>query len=345
MSRNTTKSETQAVFAGIDYHKKFSVITLGDRDGQPILQEKVLSDAQAVSKFFAGRGSLVCAIENCRGNEWIVELLKSLGCEVRVANTYAVRLIADSRCKNDKIDSRILMELVSRNYLPVCYQPTEEERLLREQLRFRTKLMRSKTQYKNIAHALMDKENKGRAITTTKKRKEAQEHAGLHPERQLQLSRMLEVINFLDEQMTVEDKELVERGRSNPDVIRLKTIPGVGDISALLLVAELGDVSRFKKAKNVGSYLGLVPRMYASSDVCRMGSITKQGSGLVRRILVQDAWMAVKMSGVFRNRYSSILKRKGKKVAIVAIARMLSEVAYRILRDKTEFKEELLTLG
>jgi transposase len=345
MSRNTTKSETQAMFAGIDYHKKFSVVTLGDKDGRPILQEKVPSDAEAVTKFFAGRNGLVCAIENCRGNEWIVELLKSLGCEVRVANTYAVRLIADSRCKNDKIDSRILMELVSRNYLPVCYQPTEEERLLREQLRFRTKLMRSKTQYKNVAHALMDKENKGSGIGSTKKRKQAQEHAGLHPERQQRLRRALEVINFLEEQMNLEDKELVEWGRSNSDVNRLKTIPGVGDLSALMLVAELGDVSRFRKAKNVGSYLGLVPRMYASSDVCRMGRITKQGSGLVRRILVQDAWMAVKVSTVFRNRYNSILKRKGKKVAIVAVARMLAEVAYRILRDQTEFKEDLLTLG
>ncbi len=85
--------------------------------------------------------------------------------------------------------------------------------------------------------------------------------------------------------------------------------------------------------------------MYASSDVCRMGRITKKGSGLVRRILVQDAWMAVKVSNVFRNRYNSILKRKGKRVAIVAIARMLAEVAFRILKDKTEFKEELLTLG
>jgi len=345
MSRNTTKSETQAMFAGIDYHKKFSVVTLGDKDGRPILQEKVPSDAESVTKFFAGRNGLVCAIENCRGNEWIVELLKSFGCEVRVANTYAVRLIADSRCKNDKIDSRILMELVSRNYLPVCYQPTEEERLLREQLRFKTKLMRSKTQYKNVAHALMDKENKGRGIGSTKKRKQAQEHAGLHPERQQRLSRALQVINFLEEQMSLEDKELVEWGRSNPDVRRLKTIPGVGDLSALMLVAELGDVSRFRKAKNVGSYLGLVPRMYASSDVCRMGRITKQGSGLVRRILVQDAWMAVKVSNVFRNRYNSILKRKGKRVAIVAIARMLAEVAFRILKDKTEFKEELLTLG
>lgn len=75
------------------------------------------------------------------------------------------------------------------------------------------------------------------------------------------------------------------------------------------------------------------------------GRITKQGSGLMRRILVQDAWMAVRISSVFRSRYNSILKRKGKRVAVVAIARMLAEVAYRILRDKTEYKEELLTLG
>jgi transposase len=158
------------------------------------------------------------------------------------------------------------MELVSRNYLPVCYQPTEEERLLREQLRFRTKLMRSKTQYKNVAHALMDKENKGSGIGSTKKRKQAQEHAGLHPERQQRLRRALEVINFLEEQMNLEDKELVEWGRSNSDVNRLKTIPGVGDLSALMLVAELGDVSRFRKAKNVGSYLGLVPRKITKSN-------------------------------------------------------------------------------
>lgn len=287
----------------------------------------------------------MCAIENCRGNEWFVETLKACKCEVRVANTYALRLIAESRCKNDKIDSRILMELVARDYLPVCYQPTEEERLLRERLRYRTKLMRSRTQYKNIAHALMDKENKGRSIDSKKSRKKASATGELHPERQNRLQRALEVIDYLDSKVDEEDKEILRIGQDHPDVARLKTIPGVGDISALMLVAELGDVTRFKKAKNVGSYLGLVPRLYASSDVSRMGRITKQGSGLMRRILVQDAWMAVKISSAFRSRYNSILKRKGKRVAVVAIARMLAEVAYRMLRDKTEYREELLTLG
>lgn len=346
MPRNTTKSESVvAKYAGIDFHKKFFVVTLGDAAGNMLNQEKLSSDRESVQRFFKGRGKLICAIENCRGNEWFIESLKACGCEVRVANTYAVRLIAESRCKNDKIDSRILMELVSRNYLPICYQPTEEERLLRERLRFRTKLMRSRTQYKNVAHALMDKENKGRAIATKKSRAVAYKRGDLHPDRQERLQESLEIIDYLDQLVAAQDKDLAAIAEKNEAAQRLKTIPGVGNLLALLLLAELGDISRFRRAKNVGSYLGLVPRLYASSDVSRMGRITKQGSGLVRRILVQDAWMAISRSPAFRNRYNSILKRRGKRVAIVAIARMLAEVAYRVLRDKTEFKEELLTLG
>jgi transposase len=348
MSISTTISTNKPVFAGIDYHKRFSVVTLGDGAGKELLVETLASDEHQVRKFFLRHGPLICAIENCRGNEWFVNLLKACGCEVRVANTYAVRLIADSSRKNDKIDSRILMDLVARNYLPVCYQPTEQEeqeRLLRERLRFRTKLMRSRTQYKNVAHALMDKENKGQSIGSKKGRKAASVGIGLNPERQDRLNRTLDVVNYFDEKVGNEDLQLIKLGKENKDVIRLKTIPGVGDISALLLVAELGDISRFKKAKNVASYLGLVPRLYASSDVQRLGRITKQGSGLVRRILVQDAWMAVRISKVFRDRYNNILKRRGKRVAIVAIARMIAEVAYRILKDKTEYQEHLLTLG
>lgn len=240
------------------------------------------------------------------------------------------------------------MELVPRNYLPECYQPTESERLLRERLRFRTKLMRSRTQYKNVAHALMDKENKGRAIATKKSRKNAYKEGNLHPEQQERLQTTLEIIDYLDRLVQRQDKDLIAIAQENEQVQRLKTIPGVGTLSALLLVAEFGDISRFKRAKNVSSYLGLVPRLYASSDVSRMGRITKQGSGLVRRILVQDAWMAINRSLVFRNRYNNILKRRGrrgKRVAIVAIARMIAEVAYRLLRDQAEFKEKLLTLG
>lgn len=335
-------SLTRPVFAGIDFHKKVSVVSLGDADGNLLLQESLENDVHTLRKFFLRHGPLKCAIENCRGHEWMVELLKQCGCDVVVGNTYAIKLISQSKKKDDKNDSRVLMELCARNYLPQCYQPTPEERLLRERLRWRTKLMRSRTQYKNVSHALMDKENKGRKIDSRKRRKIAAESAALNPDRQERLARSLELVELLGDRLDTEDEELEEIANSNPAVARLKTIPGVGDISALMLVAELGDVSRFKKARNVGSYLGLVPRLYASSDTRRLGSITKQGSGLMRRILVQDAWMAIRISKKFREKYNSIMKRRGKKVAAVAIARMIAEIAFRLLRDETVFDESKL---
>jgi transposase len=331
--------ETRPVFAGIDFHKRNSVVTLGDVSGNLLLQESLENDVHVLRKFFLRHGPLKCAIENCRGHEWMVELLKQCGCEVVVGNTYAIKLISQSKKKDDKKDSKILMELCARGYLPQCYQPTPEERLLRERLRWRTKLMRSRTQYKNVSHALMDKENKGRKIGSRKARKAATELGGLVPDRQERLGRSLELVELLDRRVSLEDDELSEIANANPDVARLKTIPGVGDISALMLVAELGDVSRFKKARNVAGYFGLVPRLYASSDTRRLGSITKQGSGLMRRILIQDAWMAIRMSKKFRDKYNCIVKRRGKKVAAVAIARMIAEIAFRILKDQTVFDE------
>ena len=340
----TTIEKNRAIFAGIDFHKRFSVVTLGDASGKPLGQETLPNDEHAIRKFFLRHGPLQCAIENSRANEWFIELLKQCNCDVKVSNTYAVRLIADSKCKNDKIDSQILMELLARDYLPTCYQPTKAERELREQLRWRTRLMRSRTQYKNTAHALMDKENKGAKLGSASQRNEL---IGGHvsAERQKRLEQNLEVIEFFEERLDCEDVELTKLAKANPDAELLKTIPGVGNLSALLLIAELGDVTRFKNAKRVGSYFGLVPRLYASSDIRRHGSITKQGSGLVRRILVQDAWQAVKTSKAFRQKYNNILKRRGKRIAIIAIARMIAEIAYRILKDKVPFEESKLTLG
>lgn len=343
MPRSTTvMAPAKAIFAGIDFHKRFSVVTLGDSNGNFLELHELINDEHIIRKFFLRHGPLKCAIENCRGNEWFIDLVKECGCQIYVSNNHAVRLITDSNKKNDKIDSKILMELLAKGYLPVCYQPTQEERLLREHLRWRTKLMRSRTQYKNVTHAFMDKENKGAQLHSSKQRTKL--HEKLSIGRKARVQRSLKVIDFFEERLGVEDQELLKLAKKNPDVERLKTMPGVGVLSALMLFAELGDVTRFQNAKNVGGYLGLVPR-HASSDTRRLGSITKQGPRYLRRILVQDAWQAIKVSPSLRKRYSSILKRRGKKVAVVAIARKLAEIAYHILRDKTEFDEKKLTLG
>lgn len=346
MPRNTTPTKVSATFAGIDYHKKFSVITLGDANGNVIEQVKLLNDEKNLRSFFGKHPGLVCAIESCRGYEWYLQLLTELKLTVHVANTYAVRLIADSRCKTDKIDSRILMELLAKGFLPTCYQPTEAERALRERLKWRISVVRTRTKFKNRAHSLMDKENKPGNLDSRKSRREARDRdEQLSPARQYLLDQHLEAIDFLDRKVNSEDTWIAEIAASNPDVQRLKTIPGIGNICALMLVAEFGDVKRFAKAVNAAAYLGLVPRVYATSDTRRIGRITKTGSGVLRWLLVQDAWGAIRQSAAFRTRYNRIMKRRGKHIAIVAIARMLAEIAYCVLRDKTTFEETRLALG
>jgi len=182
-------------------------------------------------------------------------------------------------------------------------------------------------------------------VSSVRGRKCLQEQSGLSTERHEQLQDCLQVVEFFAETMDENDRTLIQIAHENLDVQRLQTIPGIGYLSGLMLVAELGDITRFKSARHVASYVGLVPRLYASADTTRLGRITKQGPGHLRRILVQDAWVAVRVSKAFRQKYNSILKRKGKKTAIVAIARMMAEIVYHVLKDKTEFDEKKMTLG
>jgi transposase len=115
MVKSTTFANVET-YAGIDYHKKFSVITLGDKDGRVLRTERVPNDRQSVTQFFRQFPGLICTVESCRGYEWFVELLQSLGLTVHLCHAYAVKLIAQSRCKTDKIDSKILMELLAKGF-------------------------------------------------------------------------------------------------------------------------------------------------------------------------------------------------------------------------------------
>ena len=115
--RRSTTSSCAVTYAGIDYHKKFSVVTLGDSAGKVITTQRIPNDQHAIKQFFEDFSNVQCAVESCRGYEWFVDLLKDLKLTVHMANPYEVALIAKSRCKTDKVDSRILMELLAMGFL------------------------------------------------------------------------------------------------------------------------------------------------------------------------------------------------------------------------------------
>lgn len=342
LSHTTLES---SVYVGIDYHKRTSAITLGDKQGQVLEQFNLQNHTQIIRSFFSHFSQLQCAVESCRGYEWLVDLLRDLGHTVHVGDSRSIKLIAQTRCKTDKIDSRILMELLAIDFLPTTYQPSAKEREYRELLRHRSSLVRTATRSKLRVHSVLDKENKGIRYPFSIKGREQLEEMELAVPRQHILDHELKVIDFVEEQVAEQEKRIRHLARYNPDVARLKQIPGFDVLMAMAFLAEVGDVRRFKNADQVAAFIGLVPRVYASGNTMRCGRITKTGSKFMRWMLVQAAWTAIKKSPNLRFRFGSISRRRGKKVAVIAIARKLATIAFRILRDKTEYKEERLDAG
>ncbi|MBS1994646.1 MAG: IS110 family transposase, partial [Cyanobacteria bacterium SZAS LIN-3] len=332
-------------FVGIDYAKRFSYITVGDQDGEVLWQGPIPNEVGRLEHFFEPYPKLTVAIEACRGHEWLVDWLRDRKYKVHVGNVYAIKQIAQSRCKTDKIDSKILMELLAKGFLPTTYQPTKKERDYRELVRWRAKLVKSQSEYKLRVHALLDKENKGISMPFTAAGREALKQVDLIGPKQKILEESLEVIEFIEKQVHEQDLKIRKLAKSNPDVYRIKHIPGFDVLTAMIFVAEVGDVTRFRKAEQLAAFTGLVPRVYASGGKYNHGRITKAGPGLLRRMLVQSAWAAIRCCPALRSKFASICKRRGRKIAIIAIARMLAEIAYHVYLEKTPFDETRLGAG
>jgi transposase len=343
MLSNSTISK--AMYAGIDYHKETIAITFGDKSGNVLEQPELRNHRALVEPFFEQFKQLECVVESCRGYEWLVEMLQELGHTVHVGDSRSIKLIACSRCKTDKIDSRILMELLAKGFLPTTYIPSAEERKYRELLRHRSSLIRTATRSKLRIHALLAKENVQIRYPFSLKGRKQLEEIELLPHRHRILAQELAVLDFAEERAHEQKQQIGRHARREPDVNRLKTIPGFDMLMAMSFLGEIGDVSRFKDADQVAAYVGLVPRVYSSGNTRRCGRITKTGPKFMRWMLVQAAWSAIKASPNLRFRFCSIGKRRGQKVAIIAIARKLATIAFRILRDKNEYKEEMLDAG
>jgi transposase len=334
-----------AVFAGIDYHKRFSVVTLGDAKGRVILQETLYHEEKKVLDFFSSYRKLTCVIESCRGYEWLLVMLQKLGHEVRMGDSRSIKQIAQSRCKTDKIDSQILMELLAKDFLPCAYIASKQEREYRELLRHRVQLVRTNTKHKLRVHAILDKENQGIQYPFTGKGRKQLEELNLRRMADCLLHDELEVIDFIDGKISLQDKRVRWAAKKRPEVDLLKTIPGFDTLSALMFIAEAGDINRFGNADQLAAYTGLVPRVYASGGSQRTGRITKQGPKHLRWILVQCAWAAIRTSPNLKRTFCTIGRKKSQKIAIVAVARKLATIAFHVLKANVPFDEGRLDAG
>jgi transposase len=328
------------VHVGVDLDKHNSQIAVLTDDGE-IVQQRLANEATLLEKFFAQlpRQTPV-AIEASGTWWWLVDLLEQLGHRPVLSNPKQTKAIAAARLKNDRVDAERLALLLRGDLLPTVWIPPAALREARELVRHRIQLVWLRGGIRNRLQAMLARRNlqptSGKSWLTQRGQRELQ---------QLPLpeapSRIREdcaaLLPTLDAQIRRLDVDLVTRWGQDPRVQRLMTIPGIGPFIAIVLVLELGDIHRFATAKRVASYVGLTPRVRGSAGRVRAGHITKEGNRLLRWVLVLAATQAVRRPGPLRAWFHAVKKRRGKKVARVALARRLAEIVFHVWQQECDY--------
>ena len=273
------------------------------------------------------------AFEAAFGWSWLAELLEDYGFEPHLVHPLRCKAIASARLKNDKVDAAILAQLLRADLLPEAWIAPAKVRQLRALLRHRVSLVRLGTQLRNRIHAVAADHGYDRpASYWTGPGRGWLAGLDLPAASREIITDCLAVIDGLAPVIDRIDGELHQHAKADPRVKVLRTLPGVGEFTALVMVAEIGDISRFPSARKLASWAGLTPTVRGSDLKIRHGHISKQGSVWLRWALNQAAQTA-KRSPEFAATYSSIAKRRGKKIATIAIARKLVTRAWHLLSE------------
>jgi len=337
-------------YLGIDLSKRDFHAVVMDQAGVILTSHKYQNTKEDVLAVLARCPEKPAAVIEATQNwMWLVNVLKQLNIPVTLAHPVKTKAIASARIKNDELDAATLAHLLRSNLVPPSYIATIEEQENRELSRARCQLVKQQTWCKNQVHSLLTKENLIPPVADLfgKKGREWLQTivVSLPPAKQLVLKQWLTLLADTQERVKDLEAAIHERCRDDERVKLLQTIPGFGEITAFVLVSEIGDPTRFPTGKQFASYLGLVPSLYQSGKTKRLGSITKLGNPYARWILVQTAHRLVRSDEHYRLAYAALALRRGKKKAIVAIARKLAVLSWRILVDQRPYQAQAPNTG
>jgi transposase len=333
-------------FIGVDLHKKIITVCVMGQDLK-VIARKTLSCNQPdqITDFFRQFRPFKVVVEATASYHWLVELLEPLAERVILANPKKLRIIAESTKKTDRLDAQVLAEFLARDMIPEAYRPTPRQRQHRALVRHRQYLRGRITSVRcKIRHILADYNADRKDLFSSKCGPAYFKEVPLSDADRFVIKQLW--AEFEDHQarllaLAKGIKAFIAKAPKREAEARqiLETAPGVGAVTAEVILSELGDVGRFRNAKAVCAYAGLVPVVKQSGGKRSKDlGISKQGSGLLRWALVEAAWRLVKTSPKFAAPFARLKKRCGSKRAIVAVARKLLCVLYAMLKTSTPYK-------
>ena len=321
-------------YFGIDLHQKHSEICGMDGEGRVKYQERVATTEAGLRRVFGRRKCSRVVIESGCQTPWAARLLQSMGHEVVIVNPRRVRLIAESTLKTDRIDAEILAWLgrQEKTLLRPVYQRSEGATDLRTRLRVRTSLVRARTALINNVRGTL--RSRGYRMGSCLARRFAPRFCELKLEPQLRqmLDPLVETIAELSLRIEKLEADLVEEAGADELLLRLQEVPGVGPLVCLAFIGWVDRPERFPDSRDVGACLGLRPQVRDSGERQWHGSITREGDGEMRRLLVQAAHAALncRRDSALKRWAEQLAERVGKRKAVVALARKLAVLLHRL---------------
>ena len=328
---------------GLDIAKRKSQVCVTKEDGTIIEERSLVQRPEELSAFFARYPGSRILLEASTSAEWVARHLESLGHEVVIADPRFRLMYAagDKKIKTDRRDARALAVALRVNAYRPAHRKSDEARALALKVKLRAGLVRARTRLIQQVRATCEYEGVIIPQCNTRYFVDVARETRMRDDLATVLAPTLWQIESIHEAIEALDAEIEELGKSDATVARLKSVRGIGALTATAFRAELDVVERFRSAKEMTSYLGLVPSQNSSGDVKgRLGRITKTGDGLLRSYLVEAAHviMSCRSPDSPLKRWAlSVAARRGKKKATVALARKLARILFAMWRDGSDF--------
>ena len=331
-------------YVALDIHKHYCVVAGVDREGRKLLPPVRVEHADLEGWLKERLQANDQVVIESTTNAWhVYDLLTPLVERVVVANPIKVKQIACARVKTDIRDTLILARLLAANLVPQVWVPPLYVRQMRQLLSQRRQFVETHTQIVNrmhsVAHRHHLKHERGKRFNekTTGWQKDKQ----LSKIEQFQLELEMENLAYIEKQIERISQEVRKMCHQKPwaeSMPYLMQLPGFGVITAMTVLAAIGDVQRFETPKHLASYSGLTPGLEQSGTKNRGKGITKEGRRELRWALVEAAQMAVKSDPLLKMKFQALQKRMHRNQAIVAIAHHLLEVVWYVLTRRQLYR-------
>ena len=329
---------------GVDLHQRFCYLTAVDASGKRYGQARVANDAGALQAWLGQMPRPRQVVMEASGFWPAFERAVRPEAErVVMVHPQRVKAIASVRLKNDRVDSEILARLSQADLLPEAWMADPQTQRLRKLARLRIALGQQRTTAKNQLQAVLHQEGFAKPVTDVfgKRGRAWLGKLELSAAGRMVVDTWLQMVDHLDGLIAQQKRELERMAGEDMRARWLQTVPGIGAYSAMVILAEIGDIARFHSKRALASYAGLTPSVRESDGKRKRGGIGHHGSGTLRWIMLQVAQVAARHSPAAKAWIARLRKKKPAQVAKIALARKLLTAVWALLRQGVCFEESV----